>query len=309
MKPTGKSSGVGSAVAFASAIVFATGITLVAAIYQDGANVHAVNLTRVLTLASVMAITLAIARVSPALPLRTALRCVLIGVLFCAEIYGLLSSVKYIPVGLAMLIMYTYPLMIAVVGWLTGAEPFTLDRLFATLAAFAGLALALHAPHADIDWRGVAWAVFTAVVFSAVLIVSGRTMRGVDRRILMLYLTSTAVVIVGVVSLALVPLEWPRTDHGWTLLAVSTGLYVLATTLLFTAVKMIGPMRTAIIDNSAPIWAIVLGALLLGERLSAVQLFGGALVLGAVLLVQLSLRVPVRAASSPRPLAARRQAS
>ena len=309
MKPTGKSSGVGSAVAFASAIVFATGITLVAAIYQDGANVHAVNLTRVLTLASVMAITLAIARVSPALPLRTALRCVLIGVLFCAEIYGLLSSVKYIPVGLAMLIMYTYPLMIAVVGWLTGAEPFTLDRLFATLAAFAGLALALHAPHADIDWRGVAWAVFTAVVFSAVLIVSGRTMRGVDRRILMLYLTSTAVVIVGVVSLALVPLEWPRTDHGWTLLAVSTGLYVLATTLLFTAVKMIGPMRTAIIDNSAPIWAIVLGALLLGERLSAVQLFGGALVLGAVLLVQLSLRVPVRAASSPRLLAARRQAS
>ena len=309
MKPTGTSSGVGSAVAFASAIVFATGITLVAAIYQDGANVHAVNLTRVLTLASVMAITLAIARMSPALPPRTALRCVLIGVLFCAEIYGLLSSVKYIPVGLAMLIMYTYPLMIAVVGWLTGAESFTLDRLFAILAAFAGLALALHAPHADIDWRGVAWAVFTAVVFSAVLIVSGRTMRGVDRRILMLYLTSTAVVIVGAVSLALVPLEWPRTDHGWTLLAVSTGLYVLATTLLFTAVKMIGPMRTAIIDNSAPVWAIVLGALLLGERLSAVQLFGGALVIGAVLLVQLSLRVPIRAANPSRLLAARRQAS
>ena len=300
MKPSGKSSGVGSAVAFASAIVFATGITLVAAIYQDGANVHAVNLTRVLTLAAVMAITLAIARMSPALPPRTALRCVLIGVLFCGEIYGLLSSVKYIPVGLAMLIMYTYPLMIAVAGWLTGAEPFTLDRLFAILAAFAGLALALHTPHADIDWRGVAWAVFTAVVFSAVLIVSGRTMRGVDRRILMLYLTSTAVVIVAVVSLALVPLEWPRTDHGWTLLAVSTGLYVLATTLLFTAVKMIGPLRTAIIDNSAPIWAIMLGALLLGERLSAVQLLGGALVIGAVLLVQLSLRVPVRAGRSPR---------
>ena len=125
----------------------------------------------------------------------------------------------------------------------------------------------------------------------------------------MLYLTSTAVVIVGVVSLALVPLEWPRTDHGWTLLAVSTGLYVLATTLLFTAVKMIGPMRTAIIDNSAPVWAIALGALLLGERLSGLQLFGGALVIGAVLLVQLSLRVPVRAVSSPRPPAARRQAS
>ena len=300
MKPSGNTPRAGSSVAFASAIVFATGLTLVALIYEDGANVHAVNLARVLTFATVMAITLAIGRISPVLPPASALRCVLIGVLFCGELYGLLSSIRYIPVGLAMLIMYTYPLMIAVAGWLTGAEPFTLDRLFAILAAFAGLALALHAPEAEIDWRGVAWAVFTAASFSAVLIASERTMRGVDRRILMLYLTGTAAVIVGVVSATLVSLEWPRTDPGWTLLAVSTGLYVLASTLLFLAVKMIGPFRTAIIDNSAPIWAIALAALLLGQRMSAVQLFGGALVIGAVLLVQISLRVPMRAAARTR---------
>ena len=297
MKPSGKTSGAGNAVAFASAITFATGITLVALIYEDGANVHAVNLSRVLAFAAVMALTLGIARISPALPPRAALQCVLVGLLFCGELYGLLASIRYIPVGLAMLIMYTYPLLVAAAGWLTGTEPFTLDRLLAILAAFAGLALALHTPDSELDWRGVAWAVFTAVSFSAVLIVSERTMRGMDRRILMLYLTSTAAVIVGVVSLTLVSLEWPRTDQGWTLLAASTGLYVLATTLLFAAVKMIGPLRTAIIDNSAPVWAIVLAALLLGERLNMVQLFGGALVISAVVLVQLSLRVPVRAAN------------
>ena len=297
MKSSGKTSGAGNAVAFASAITFATGITLVALIYEDGANVHAVNLSRVLAFAAVMALTLGIARISPALPPRAVLQCVLVGLLFCGELYGLLASIRYIPVGLAMLIMYTYPLLVAAAGWLTGTESFTLDRLLAILAAFAGLALALHTPDSELDWRGVAWAVFTAVSFSAVLIVSERTMRGMDRRILMLYLTSTAAVIVGVVSLTLVSLEWPRTDQGWTLLAASTGLYVLATTLLFAAVKMIGPLRTAIIDNSAPIWAIVLAALLLGERLNMVQLFGGALVISAVVLVQLSLRVPVRAAN------------
>ena len=297
MKPSGKTSGAGNAVAFASAITFATGITLVALIYEDGANVHAVNLSRVLAFAAVMALTLGIARISPALPPRAALQCVLVGLLFCGELYGLLASIRYIPVGLAMLIMYTYPLLVAAAGWLTGTESFTLDRLLAILAAFAGLALALHTPDSELDWRGVAWAVFTAVSFSAVLIVSERTMRGMDRRILMLYLTSTAAVIVGVVSLTLVSLEWPRTDQGWTLLAASTGLYVLATTLLFAAVKMIGPLRTAIIDNSAPVWAIVLAALLLGEHLNMVQLFGGALVISAVVLVQFSLHVPVRAAN------------
>ena len=300
MKPTGMRSGAGDAVAFASAIVFATGITLVAIIYEDGANVHAVNLSRVLTFAAVMALILAIRRMSPVLPPRQALQCVLVGLLFCGELYGLLSSVRYIPVGLALLIMYTYPLMIAIAGWVSGTESFTVDRLLAILAAFAGLALALGTPDAEIDWRGVAWAVFTAVTFSALLIVSGRTMRNVDRRILMLYLTGTAAAIVGVVSLTAVSLEWPRTLQGWTLLGASTGLYVLASTLLYVAIKMIGAFRTAIIDNSAPIWAIVLAALLLGQRMNATQLLGGALVIGAVLLVQVSLRVPVRASNSGR---------
>ena len=300
MKPTGERSGAGDAAAFASAIAFATGITLVALVYRDGANVHALNLTRMSALATVMALTLAIARMSPALPPRTALRCVLIGLLFCGQIYGLLSSVAYIPVGLALLIMYTYPLLIAVVGWLTGTEPFTLDRLFAMLAAFAGLALAFLTPHTGLDWRGVAWAVLSAVSFSTVLVVSGRTMRGIDRRILMLYLTSTATVVVGVISLTLASPEWPRTAQGWTLLAATTGLSVVATILLFTAVNMIGALRTAIIDNSSPIWAIALAAVLLGQRMSVAQLFGGALVIGAVLLVQLSLRVPVRTANPTR---------
>ena len=290
--------GAGNAVAFASAITFATSITLVALIYADGANVHAVNLSRALAFAGVVALILALRRVSPVLPPRATLRCMLVGLLFCGELYGLVASIQYIPVGLAVLIMYTYPLMVAASGWLSGTEPFTVDRLLAILAAFAGLILALHAPEDQIDWQGVAWAGFTATSFAAVLIVSGRTMRRMDRWVMMLYLTGTTAVVVGLASLTLVDLEWPRSDRGWAILTMSTVFYVLATILLFTAVKMIGPLRTAIIDNSAPVWAILLAALLLHERLSAVQLFGGALVVCAVLLVQLSLRTPVRAAKT-----------
>ena len=286
--------GAGNAVAFASAITFATSITLVALIYDAGANVHAVNLARALAFAGVVALILALRRVSPALPPRATMQCTLVGLLFCGELYGLVASIQYIPVGLAVLIMYTYPLLVAIAGWLSGTESFTLDRLLAILAAFSGLILALHAPGDQIDWRGVAWAAFTAGSFAAVLVVSGRTMRGIDRWVMMLYLTGTTAVVVGAASLTLVDLEWPRSGEGWMALTASTGFYVLATILLFTAVKMIGALRTAIIDNSAPVWAILLATLLLGERLSPVQLFGGGLVIGAVLLVQLSLRVPVR---------------
>ena len=112
----------------------------------------------------------------------------------------------------------------------------------------------------------------------------------------MLYLTSTAAAIVGVVSLTLVSLECPRTQPGWTLLGASTGLYVVASTLLYAAIKMIGPFRTAIIDNSAPVWGHRARRSSARPAHERMQIFGGVLVIGAVLLVQLSLRVPVRAA-------------
>lgn len=47
-------------------------------------------------------------------------------------------------------------------------------------------------------------------------------------------------------------------------------------------------------------WTVLLAALLFGELLSPAQLFGGALVVGAVLLVQVSLHVPVRATKGIR---------
>ena len=105
------------------------------------------------------------------------------------------------------------------------------------------------------------------------------------------------------ISLTLVSPVWPRTGQGWTLLAATTGLSVVATILLFTAVNMIGALRTAVIDNGSSVWGIALAAVLLGQRMSAAQLFGGALVIGAVLLVQISLRVPAPAAELRLPRA------
>lgn len=292
--------GPGSALAFASAITFATSITLVVAIYEDGGNVHAVNLSRALCFAAAAALILAARRISPALPPRAAASCMLVGLLFTGEVYGLVASIQYIPVGLSVLIMYTYPLFVAACGWLSGAEAFTLDRLLAMLAAFTGLILALCAPGVEVDWRGVAWAGFTAASFAAVVIASGRVMRAIDRRVMMFYLTGTTAAVVGLVSLTVVDLEWPRSGRGFAVLGLSSLFYVLATVFLFAAIRLIGPLRTAIIDNSSPVWTVLLAALLFGELLSPAQIFGGALVIAAVLLVQVSLHVPVRATKGIR---------
>ena len=91
-----------------------------------------------------------------------------------------------------------------------------------------------------------------------------------------------------VISLALVPLKWPGTGRGWLAFWGSSGLYVVATFTLFKAVSLAGPLRTAIIDNTSPVWATLFGFLLLGQVLSVKQLGGILVVVAAVIALQVS---------------------
>ena len=282
----------GIVVAFVSALGFATNVTLASIAYDHGANVHALNLSRSALFTVALAIAVIIARLSLRMPIRDRIACFSLGLLFCLELYAILLSIKFIPVGLALLVMYSYPLMVAAFSWLTRREAFTFDALCAVLAAFIGLGLALHAPAGALDWRGVGLALVAAAGIASLIILAERLMVSFDRRVVMLHLSLSGTVIIALASATAVGLVWPRSEAGWWAFAGSCLVYVISTYMLFTAVELIGPLRTAVIDNAAPVFAVILGAWLLAENLSPVQLFGGALVITGVVLVQLSLAVP-----------------
>jgi len=75
------------------------------------------------------------------------------------------------------------------------------------------------------------------------------------------------------------------TAHGW---AAIIFLGVFGAALAFTwyaeAVQRIGPTRSAVFINLVPVSAVVLGALLLGERLGFAVLAGGVLIIAGVLI-------------------------
>ena len=69
------------------------------------------------------------------------------------------------------------------------------------------------------------------------------------------------------------PGDYERAAWAWSLstgsttglaaLGVSTASYVVATSLLFVSIGMVGPVRFAVIDNTAPVWAALLRMALL----------------------------------------------
>ena len=53
---------------------------------------------------------------------------------------------------------------------------------------------------------------------------------------------------------------------------------------------MIGPLKTAAIDNTSPVWALLFGFGLIGETLAPRQMLGMALVVGALIFLQIVQR-------------------
>ncbi|MEM7291921.1 MAG: DMT family transporter [Pseudomonadota bacterium] len=295
---------LGSLLALLSAASFALNLVLASLAYSYGANIHAMNLSRAGLFLCCLCVALMLRRPSMAMPMRARLASAAVGLLLCAEMYVLLGAIQTISVALAVLIFYTYPILIAVVGWVRGSERFFIDSLLFMSGAFLGLVLVLVEASEFPDVQGLTLAVLAALVMATMLITSERVLSRYDHDLVMAHslLTVTAVVIG--LSLTVVDLQWPQSTTGGLIFFGSAVFYVVATFSLFKAVALIGPLRTAIIDTTSPIWAILFGFLLLHQLLTGSQLFGATLVIVAVAALQWSAgSSPERQEPNPSPAA------
>jgi drug/metabolite transporter (DMT)-like permease len=80
------------------------------------------------------------------------------------------------------------------------------------------------------------------------------------------------------------PGEVTLTGWGW-LAGISVVSTVAAVSLFFAGLKRVGPTTASVLSTVEPVVTVVLAFLVFGELLGALQLLGGALVIGAVLVL------------------------
>ena len=280
----------GGVFALLSAAAFAFNLVLAAVSYQFGANTHSLNLARAATFLFCLLLLILIRNQSTVMPLANRMACFRIGIFLCIEMYAVLAALKLIPVALAVLVFYTYPLFIAVYRWLTGSERFSAMQCLLLLVVLGGLAMVLIDSQLSSNLLGIGLALTAAIAMAAMLIVSEESLQQFDNNIVLLHALITVTVIIFLLSISVVDLEWPISPIGWLYFAGSSIFYVVATMLLFMAVALIGPLKTAVIDNTSPVWAIGFGYIFLQQSLGNQQIVGAIVVVIAIMIMQISTR-------------------
>jgi drug/metabolite transporter (DMT)-like permease len=205
------------------------------------------------------------------------------------------AALERIDASLLSLLVYTFPAMVAAAAIALGRERLDRRRLTALALALGGLVLVVAgAGTGALDPLGAALAMVAAVVYSTYILV-GDGVVGRMRPQLLSALVCTGAAASLTIGSALVGQLRPAelTVAGWGWLASLTVVSTLgAVSLFFAGLRRVGPTTASILATVEPLVTVLLAFLVFAERLGAVQLVGGALVLSAV--VVLNIRSPRR---------------
>lgn len=197
---------------------------------------------------------------------------------------GYLSSVAFIPITVAAVIFYTFPILIVIASPFIDKKKLTPAMLGIVALAFVGVVLVLGMASGDLDLRGVALAALASVSAAMQFFAGTRCHKSSNAAKIVV---TQAIVLPGAIAsvfatggvfsmetqiLAAVPI--------W----LTIGGFVLGFVFQILALARISATVAGLLFCLEPVVAAITSALVLDERLLPVQYFGGFLVIVAIAL-------------------------
>jgi drug/metabolite transporter (DMT)-like permease len=267
-----------------SAVCYGAALPLSRLAYDHGSNPLTILTLRFLAIAVIMSAWLLVTRTSLAVSTRGFLAGALVGVCFVAVSGGTLVSVKYIPVNLAVLVFYTYPMVtLLIVSAMERRRPGGAELAAVTLA-FVGVGLAMQVSFEKLNAIGIAFAALAAAGATTTFIAAARALPELGTRLMSWYACGVAFVGGAALTLGFNAVALPDTAFGIGLIGGIMTIFTVAVLSMFVAVRNIGPVRASTLLCLEPVTAIFVAVLVLGEHLEAGQWAGAALVAAAVLI-------------------------
>ena len=204
-----------------------------------------------------------------------------------------LASVQFIPIGLAVIIFFTFPVLIMLASPLVEGHFPGLWRIVIAVLAITGLVVAIGPGFGDLDIRGIGLAT-VAALGGVVQFFTGRSISRYLRpavfgslvHIVIWPATLLVALYVGEGTLQMMP-GGAGTATGLYFLIGVAAVYVVAYMLQMSSLRFAPASAVAPFYNLEPIVTTVCAGLLFGERLTFNQYAGGGIVLAALVVSSL----------------------
>jgi drug/metabolite transporter (DMT)-like permease len=193
-----------------------------------------------------------------------------------------LQAIALLPVSIAILAYFIYPLLTGIGAAITGVERMSWRALLTSVVAFLALGLMLGQQIADLSKLGLAFAFGTALCRAVSLLLTRAMLSGTDARVTTWYSMVPSTVIFVAASAAVFEWQLPQTGWGWGAFLGVSLTTTLSTLLIYISTNSIGPFRTALMMNLEPLLTLIFSMLLLQEALTPLQILGAGAMIGSL---------------------------
>jgi drug/metabolite transporter (DMT)-like permease len=202
---------------------------------------------------------------------------------YAGQSFSFLSAIKYASAGLVALLLYLYPMFVFMLSVIVLREKITWIKVIAIILALLGTALTVDPAGGQLI--GILLAISSALIYSVYIIVGTNVMKHVSAVQSSLVIFASAAVVYGIL-MGINGAHFPATSTGWLGIA---GIVLIATVIpvatFLAGLERIGPTNASLLSTIEPVVTVLLAWLLFGERLQSITVFGGSLILVAVVLL------------------------
>jgi len=197
-------------------------------------------------------------------------------------------SCQTIGTGPAMVIFFSYPLIVAFVSWLIHGKKLRGQTLLIIAVMILGLYFLQDASDGSLSPLGIAAGLGSAVFYAFYVLGSKQfSTHSIDSSQMALVVCLGCAAIFLLVTLQLPGFVWPATLKSWVcILALGILATAIPIQLMLEGLKHISSMRASLISVLEPVVTVLVGVSLLDESLTQLQILGTCLILGAALVIQ-----------------------
>ncbi len=215
--------------------------------------------------------------------------CIVLGVFG----YALFSSfyffaIQGLSVSLAVLLLYTFPIWVALGARLFLGERIPKSRIFTIPLAMLGIIFLLWGDFSIANYFSFAFGLGAAIFYAIYILISSRQLAKIDPLVSVVYIQISAGAILCLLGFHSLQRAFFVYKNIWYLiLAMAIICSIAAMSLFQSGLQKLQSWEAAILSTSEPITGISLAIILLGEKLSMIQVVGTILVITSFICISI----------------------